>query len=402
MGSDSRVFSSPGPLVGVEEPQLAGKLEGRTPLGRRLARFLSSSYRPIAIYAASRAGVLLVFGAAAYATHTTFAHALLNWDSQWYMSIARVGYPHAVPPGSGNAAQSNLGFFPLLPLLIRAMAELTGASYAVAGLLVTSLFGLVGSVVVWQMLAETDGVARADRATAFVYLAPGAFVLSMVYTEAVVITLVAATLLLLRRRRWVLAGLIAGLATAADPLAVAVVVPCAWASFMAIWRKRDWRALWAPALSPWGVVAFFSFLWAWTGSPLAWFVAQRRGWQQGTFGTAIPQEIWNVATQGFSNVNDTVKLFSLVFAALMVLLFFRCRPDSTVAAYVLAVLAMAALSPVAGFSPRVILRAFPLFSVVGARLGKGWFEALLAVSALGMAAAAVLSIAPPPAIPFTP
>jgi len=60
------------------------------------------------------------------------------------------------------------------------------------------------------------------------------------------------------------------------------------------------------------------------------------------------------------------------------------------------------LSPIAGFSPRVVLRAFPLVALSGARVGRGWFEALLGLSALGMAATATLSIAGPPNIPFTP
>ena len=55
----------------------------------------------------------------AYATSSTAHHSLstslTSWDSTWYLSIAKNGYVTHIPPGSGNPAQSNLGFFPLMP-----------------------------------------------------------------------------------------------------------------------------------------------------------------------------------------------------------------------------------------------------------------------------------------------
>src|SRR5579863_3648460 len=55
----------------------------------------------------------------ATASATARAHqGLLGWDAGWYESIARHGYA-----GAGHAS---LRFFPLVPLVVRALATLPG------------------------------------------------------------------------------------------------------------------------------------------------------------------------------------------------------------------------------------------------------------------------------------
>jgi len=63
------------------------------------------------------------------------------------------------------------------------------------------------------------------------------------------------------------------------------------------------------------------------------------------------------------------------------------------------VLAFGAFSPVIGVTPRLLLRCFPLLGVVGARLPRLWFEVVLGLSALCLAALAVVSMGSPA---FTP
>ncbi len=216
--------------------------------------------------------------------------------------------------------------------------------------------------------------------------------LSMVYSEGLLIAFVAGSLLSLRRRRWLAAGVLAALASATDPLGVAAFAPCALACYVAVRDRREWRALLAPAVAPLGLVAFFAFLWAWTGTPLAWFVAQRHGWEIGPLGTGIVSQLWFVAHHGFANVNANVKIASALVLLALLVAFLRARPEPMLVAYVAAVLALAVLAPTVGLSPRIALRAFPLLGIVGARLRRGWFEGVLGASALTMAALAVLSI----------
>ena len=233
-----------------------------------------------------------------------------SWDSTWYLSIARGGYVRHIPPGSGNPAQSNLGFFPLVPVLTRATHEVTRFGIPVSGLITTFLLGLAAAVAVWWMLRDLFGKQGADRGTALVFFSPGALVLSLVYTEAATILMVACVLLALRRERWVVAGLCAAVATTADPVGSAVVVPCLVAAVLAIRAKRQWRALWAPVLAPVGIGAFFIYLWAHAGSPFEYFRAQRAGWQSGTYFNGIPGSFAHLFANWFADPDYAVKAVS--------------------------------------------------------------------------------------------
>lgn len=363
------------------------------------ARFLVLSLRPALIYVVSRVGTLLVAGSVAGVVHRSLGWTLNAWDSHWYLSIASSGYVHSVPAGYGDPDQTNLGFFPLLPLLIRGTHAITGLHWTASGLVTTFGLGLLASVAVWWLLRDVFGTSGADRGTALVFFSPGAFVLSLVYSEGATVLLVACALLALRRRRWVVAGLAAAAASAADPVAVAVIAPCAVASFLAIRRRGEWRSLVAPLLAPTGVVAFFAYLWAHTGTPLQWFHAQRHGWQSGTYGYGVPRALSQVFHNGFASVNWTVKSSSAIVALGLLVVFFRAHPPAPWIAYVLAVLALGVISPVIGITPRLLLRCFPLLGVVGARLPRLWFEVVLGLSALCLAALAVVSLGGPA---FTP
>ena len=355
-------------------------------------RALLLSLRPAGIYVASRLGTLMIAGAVAYAKQQPLNKSLIIWDSGWYLSIARSGYAHSVPATFGNPAQTNLGFFPLLPLLVRITHLVTGLSINRSGLVTTFGVGLVAAVAVWWLVRDAYGDSAADRGTALVFFSPGAFVLSLVYTEGATIALVAFALLALRHRRWLAAGLFAGVATAADPVATAVVVPCAVAAYQAIRLRGEWRAILAPLLAPLGIGTFFLYLWFYTGSPFEWFSAQRHGWQGGSYFWGVPGSLMTVVRDGVAYPNATVKTLSAVVAIPLVVLFLRARPPATWIGYSLTVLGFGILSPVIGITPRLILRGFPLLAAAGARLRRPWFEALLGLSALCLAALAVLAM----------
>ena len=178
---------------------------------------LGSLVRPAAIFVASHAGVLLVASAIAYDEHVSLLSLLGKWDGHWYEQAAAHGYPAVIPPGRGNIAQSTLGFFPLFPLAIRATSEVTGLGPRGAGLIFGFLSGLVGALLVWWLLRSVYGASAADRGTALIFASPGAYVLSMVYSETLLIPLVAGCLLALGHRRWLIAGVLAAATTACRP-----------------------------------------------------------------------------------------------------------------------------------------------------------------------------------------
>ena len=236
------------------------------------------------------------------------------------------------------------------------------------------------------MLREFFGRVGADRGTALIFLSPGAFVLSMVYTEGAIILFVACSMLALQRRRWLLAGLCAAAATAADPVGTAAIVPCVVACVVAIRTRGEWRSILAPLTAPLGVGLFFLYLWFHTGSPFSWLHAQRVGWQSGYLGTGIPEAMWHFFDHGFVDPNYGVKAVSAFTVVGLLVLFFRAHPPAPWVGYVVTVLVFGALSPVIGVTPRLLLRDFPLLGVVGAKLPPVWFEVTLAFSVMLLAA----------------
>src|SRR5205807_9116864 len=210
------------------------------------------------------------------ASHQSFQRVMTVWDGRWYLRIAVHGYPTSVPQGdfyhgTGRQVQSSVAFFPLYSLLTRGLDRILPGGADVAGVVLALLIGAAATVVVWMVAEKVAGRQVADRAAVLFAFSPGAFVLSLVYAEGLLVLLSAGCLLALLERRWLLAGVLAALAGATRPNATAAMLACAWAAGVAIWKDREWRAAIAPALAPSGMPAFFVFLWWHTGETLIWF-----------------------------------------------------------------------------------------------------------------------------------
>jgi hypothetical protein len=87
---------------------------------------------------------------------------MAGWDGGYYTAIARDGYPAHVPSIGGHAAQSVLGFFPLYPLVIRAVSTASGLSINAAAILVANVAGGVAVWLLWLLVRDTfdDQTAR--------------------------------------------------------------------------------------------------------------------------------------------------------------------------------------------------------------------------------------------------
>lgn len=374
--------------------------------GRAAAAALA---RPLLLYAASRLLVLLAVLTGVRlpsaqtvpdpwplvpSTGSATLDGLLRWDSAWYLHLVELGY--AEDPGNPRNA-----FFPLLPLLVRGVAALPGLGPVGAGLLVAAATGAAATVGVWLLGRQLSGPAAADRMAALFAFFPGAIALSMVYAEGLLIALAAGVLLALDRHRWLLAGVLAALATAARPNALAVGAACAWAALVAVTHRRDdgrreWRALVAPALAPLGIVAFFLHLASVTGEPLAWFTAQREGWRERV---DLAGQLERVAlviadpAQPEGSLNTWLPVAGMAVMAVAFLALARWRPSGPVVVYALAASAMVLASASIGARPRMVLGAFPLVMALAYVARGPVFAGLLAVSAGTTALLTVLTVA---------
>jgi len=320
---------------------------------------------------------------------------LSNWDGVWYVNTALHWYPHTI-----TYNQSTLGFMPLYPALIWLVSHALFCSAALAGVLISLAGGAVATVLVQRLAARWWGEAASRRAVLFFCFFPGSIVFSMVYSEGLTVPLVAGCLLALDQRRWLLAGVLAGFATAVEPAALAVIPACAVAALVELRRRglgdrRAWRSLAAPLLSTLGVVGFAAFLWAWTGTPLASYKTQRYspGWAESSSPLAIYNQAKIMFNQLFAwhaphypltinlNYENGVVGAAFLLVALWVL-FFRLRPQRMSAAAITWTLVVAALTMTSANTPpnpRMLLVAFPALMAVAAAAGRRWFRRLMAM-----------------------
>jgi hypothetical protein len=336
------------------------------PTGRATWRSLA---RPLAVpllaYLASRLITALAIGLATVAGRHSLHYILTVWDGRWYEKIAVQGYPAFVPQGdfyahTGRNAQSAVAFFPLYPLMMRGLDRILPGGADIAGVVLSLLFGAIATVLVWFVADKVAGRRAADRSAVLFALSPGAFVLSLVYAEGLLVVFSAACLLALLERRWLLAGVLAALASASRPNATAIMLACAWGAGWAIWRHRDWRAVLAPLLAPAGMLAFFVFLWWHTGETLIWFRVQAQGWgERIDFGRANVGVFADIFTRPFHNPNRIVLALSMVTAVVLMVILVRAKLPGVLNVYALGGLILVLISHI-NARPRFIFVAFPL------------------------------------------
>ena len=355
---------------------------------RLAAQLFAGTRTAVLVYLGTRALLLVIAAVDAVVEHQSFSSAIGHWDGVWYARLALHGYPaHEV------AHASTLGFFPLFPLLIWVLLQLGLNSPVLAGALIAGVGGLIATVLVQRLATGWWGEAAGRRAAVLFCLFPGSVVFSMVYSEGLLIPLAAGCLLALERRRWLLAGVLAGIATAAGADALALVLVCALTSMLALRRAggRDGRArssLLAPLLSITGIAAFALFLWRFTGSPLATLNAQHRGWQEGLNPLALVHQGQLFASQlGRLNLSSpTIDLSpaaalagTIVLLAGLVLLLRPPRRVSLEAiAWTVLVGALAVFSAHVGPNARMLETAFPAVVVFARRVRGRAYAWLLA------------------------
>jgi hypothetical protein len=157
-----------------------------------------------------------------------------RWDAGWYLLIVHHGYQ----PGLGAATSARGAFFPLYPLLVRALSALVVAP-VLAGVAVSSLalaFALYGLHRLTSL--ETGSREAARLAVLVTAFAPMAFFFSAVYSESLYLALSVGAFWFARKGRWAATGLLGALAAATRPTGVLLLVP---ALLLYLYGPRDDR-----------------------------------------------------------------------------------------------------------------------------------------------------------------
>jgi hypothetical protein len=395
----------------------------RAPLGERwrglrLAGALERFRMAILVYLGTRVLLLVVAIVNGALRHHAVLTELANWDGLWYRQLANHGYPHHVIhccTGQGEThAQSTLGFFPLYPLLMwvgsRVVMLVTshGAVYSitVAGVIISLIGGLITTVIVQELATSWWGKPAGRRAAVLFCLFPGSVVFSMVYAEGVALPLAAGCILALQRRRWLLAGILAGFATATDPESLVLIPVCAISAGLEL-RRRGWRdmaarrSLLAPLLSASGAIALGAFLWAWAHTPFATFQTQHIGWSESTDPVALIHLTSHLVDQiSFShfnhptiNLNLVVGVAGAILLLVLLVLVFRARRTMSVEAiaWTVGISFLAVTSEFTPPNPRLLITAFPAVIVLAYYLRGKAFGLLVATNGVLLAGLSALT-----------
>ncbi len=301
---------------------------------------------------------------------------LNSWDGRWYYEIIRTGYPRRIPPDvTFGMLEARAAFFPVFPFMIRALDRVLPGGDVLTTLIVNNVLGFVAVLLVGLLARRLFDIDIAERSMVLMALFPGSFVLSFAYSEALMFVLVACCLLLLHQERWALAGVVAALVTASRPNGVAICFACAAAAVIAIHRKRAWRSLVAPALSPFGWVAFQVLLSRHADERGVWFRVQREAWDEGiSFGLKALDAIGNALVHPLSSPANLLTLSSVAAMLIMIYASISMRLPWPWLVYSAVVLALMLMPSTVTARPRFLYTAFPLLIGVAAWWPKRWTD----------------------------
>jgi len=344
------------------------------------------------VYLACRVATVAGVAVVDLFAHDSLLHRLEIWDGSWFLRIVHHGYPAHLPMVDGHVTSNASAFFPLFPLIVRAVA-VTGLSAGAVALALSAVTGATAVYGVGLLARHLGGDGAGRRAALLFAVFPGTFVFSLAYSEGIAITCVSIGLLALLGRRWWLAGLLGMVATAASPVALAFVVSCAWCAGRAVVRERRWVALVAPLMAPLGFVAFMAYLALHTGQLNAWRLTEQGGWR------SYPSLSYPFRIVG-SFVRDPlaptltghILFFCTVAAVAGIVLMVRERQPAPVLLYGFCAVGAAAVSQPVGLRPRFLMLAFPMVVALATRYEGRVHRVLVAASAVLLVVFTVLEL----------
>ncbi len=314
----------------------------------------------------------------------TLLYSRGNFDGIHYVEMARRGYD--------NLQQA---FFPLYSKLIRFLTPLFKDSTLGAVVLSTVSF-TIGLYLLHKLIKLDYPDSIANLVIILLLVFPVSFFFSFVYTEGLFFLLVVGSFYASRKHKWLLAGLLGGLASYTRFVGI-LLFPALLFEF---WEKhKDTKNLKLKIINlipllliPMGLLVYMQFLQKTTGDPLA-FIHVQKYFLQGRSDKIILlyQVFWRyikmVATVDKGNpLYPTVILefaTGILFTILSVLTFFKTRISYSF--FAIASFIIPTLTGTFTSLPRYMLISFPAFIMLAMginKLNKPTRIAILVVSAI--------------------
>ena len=232
------------------------------------------------------------------------------WDSIWYHRIVAVGYEFV-----NDGQQYSVAFFPLLPLLTRAIMYF-GLPFEIAATLLNNAAFLGALIIFYSWVKESHGTNAARWSTAVLAWFPYSLYGTVIYTEGLFLFFSTAALRAFDKKQHVWAAIWGILSTATRITGVMLIPAFLFASFK---ERRDLKAYLASFAVGIGAFLFSLYCLIKFGDALA-FVHVQKGWRDSTGFAA--QGWWNMLMQ---IVLGSPLLFMLIVVSGFLLFRFRQR-----------------------------------------------------------------------------
>lgn len=217
-----------------------------------------------------------------------YFNVLSIWDGQWYERVHDGGYPSELPRDATGSVQPNAwAFYPVFPLVVRAITAVTGLPWAVAASTVALLAGFAAAVLILRLFRQFLAPGPALWALAVVAFGPVSPVFQAAYAESLHLALLAAALLLAVRGRvlWSVGLILVMCLTRPAGVPFAAALGLTWlihavgslrshhangtldaGAVLGVFNKWFWLAVWACACA----LIWPAFAWAVTGEATAY------------------------------------------------------------------------------------------------------------------------------------
>lgn len=325
---------------------------------------------------------------------------LTDWDGNWNEIAAADLYAPFASDGPDSILRwRTLAFFPILPLLTRGLHEVSGIGIHVLGPLVSMAFGAAAFAVLGRYLFERVGRTTVVIALSLMLFSPNGFVLSMFYTEGLMILFTVLTLKDLDEKRWTRAGIFAALGGLTRPSGFVLVVPCVVAAIQHIRTRspesgRHWAALAAPIIAPVGFITWVAHVALRTGVTTGYVRIQSEAWgARIDFGRTFITEIWNTLTDIRFDLDVRVSVLAvLVIGVGGLILGCRQKMPATWLALAATLVVVTAFNARQASGARFLLPAFPLFVAWARAIPRQVSGAVIGMSATAMGALFLVSV----------
>ena len=361
---------------------------------QRISGWMSANRVPLAAFAVSRIGIILVMYVAVLLLplrmdggrqrsfpDNLFLDGLVRWDSYYYRDIAVRGY-NGAPQGDGYP---DTNFFPFYPIA----ARLVGAPFQsaeVGGLIISNVSFLAALLLLYRFVVLQYDASIAGRTVLLLAFFPFSFYFSAMYTESLYLLLAVAAFYAAERDRWALAAIGAAIAgaTRVPGITVAIGIGLLYLEKMRAQGKwLDRRAGWL-LLAGCGTLAVLVFFAARFGDPLIFRLNHIGDFSDGLRG------LWRTLTEmvqpgrlmrGEVNVTEAAHLLVLLLAIGLLVRIAR-MPHKAYAVWVGITLLVSVQVWFGGYG-RYVLPLFPLFIAAALLLKRpGLFQSVLYFSAM--------------------